>query len=74
MFDKGDGARMKSSQEYSYTRGKLIESGIDFKNISKENILVTCKKYDGIISENNYSAIMRALDDIYEGESLLEDM
>jgi hypothetical protein len=65
---------MKFSQEYSYARGKLIKSGIDFKRITKENIMVTCKEYDGIISERNYSAILTAINDMYEGENLLEAM
>ena len=52
-----------------YAKTKLVESGIDFKDIPKEKILVTCREYPGIISEANYAAILNAIEGIYDKTS-----
>jgi hypothetical protein len=50
----------------AYAMKRLTESGINFKGIPKKNILVTCKQYTGTISKENYSAVIKALNDIYK--------
>ena len=57
------------SAKYIYARGKLLESGVDFKTVPKSEFIMTCKKYNGIISEQNYSTIIIAIDKIYEEQN-----
>ena len=58
------------SSRYLYVRKHLAESGIDFSKIPKENLLVTCRKYCGTITKENFDAAMEAIDNIYENEVL----
>ncbi len=50
----------------TYAKQKLLESGIDFKNIPKENIIMTSEEYGDKMSEENYAAVLSAIDEIYE--------
>ena len=55
-----------------YVKELLVESGINFNAIPKEKILMTCREYNGIISETNYAAIVNAIEEIYDKNKLLE--
>lgn len=52
--------------EQIYAKKCLADSGINFDEIPKDNILMTCQEYNGIISKMNYRAILCAIDNIYE--------
>ena len=54
------------TKEHIYAKRRLDESGIDFKSITTEDILMACKSYDGIITKRNYAAILSAIDEIYK--------
>ena len=56
----------KLSKEYIYAQNLLNDSGIDFRNISKKDILATCESYDGKINKNNYMTVLKAINDLYE--------
>lgn len=53
------------SVECTYARKKLKESGIDFQSIPREDFLVTCSNYSGIINKKNYNAIINAVNQVY---------
>jgi hypothetical protein len=53
------------SAEQTYVKQRLANSGINFSSVPKENVLATCQEYNGIISKNNYNAILCVIDDIY---------
>jgi len=55
-----------------YAKEKLEESGINFKAIPKEKILMTYGEYNGIISEANYAAIVNSIEEIYDKNKLPE--
>jgi hypothetical protein len=50
----------------SYAKNRLIETGIDFSKIEKNDLLMTCSSYGGIISKANYNIILGAINKIYE--------
>jgi hypothetical protein len=52
--------------ECVYASKRILESGIDFKGISKDKIMVTCQKYNGKITKENYEAVINAINNIYE--------
>lgn len=53
----------------SYVKKILEESGIDFKKIPRDKILMTCKNYNGIISRANYNAVLNAINEIYKSNN-----
>ncbi len=55
-----------------YAKQCLVNSGIDFNTIPKKNILMTCKRYNGIIGKDNYAAILDALNEIYREKELIK--
>ena len=57
---------MTLSKEYVYARERILKSGIGFKNISKDEIMMTCVNYNGIISKENYEAVLSAINDVYK--------
>jgi hypothetical protein len=56
---------MTLSKERIYAGKRILESGIDFKGISKDKIMVTCQKYNGKITKENYEAVINAINNIY---------
>lgn len=54
------------SKEYVYIKKMLANSGIDFKNISREDMLSTCENYGGKISNDNYITTLEVISDLYE--------
>ena len=58
--------QMTLSKECVYAGKRILESGIDFKGISKDKIIMTCRKYNGKITKENYEAVINAINNIYE--------
>lgn len=57
---------MESISVYDYIKNLLIESGIDFKNIDRNDIIATCKTYPGEIDQDNYMLLLKVIDEFYE--------
>lgn len=45
----------------------LLNSGIHFKEIPKEEVIAMCKNYDGGMNYLNLKSIIKAISDIYDG-------
>lgn len=54
------------SKKYICIKEMLTDSGIDFKNIPKIEMMETCRNYDGKISKENYATTIRVINDLYE--------
>jgi hypothetical protein len=57
---------IKSDKGYAYIKKLLDESGIDFKNIDKNDILTTCENCPCEIDRNNYMLLLKAINDLYK--------
>jgi hypothetical protein len=55
----------ESTKEYTYIKMMFEESGLDFKNIPKEDLVGVCKSYDGKINNKNYITALKVIDDLY---------
>jgi hypothetical protein len=65
---KYGGIFMGAAGTYNYIKKLLVESGIDFKNIDKNDILTTCANYKGEINNNNFILTLKVINDIYESD------
>lgn len=59
--------RVISLKKHDYIKEMLGKSGIDFKNIQKEEILASCNEYKCKIDKNNLAIAIQVIEELCDG-------